>query len=231
MITEQTIPQHVGIIMDGNRRWATSKGLPIIEGHRQGYHAATRIATHAFAKGVRYLTLFAFSTENWNRATSEVSYLMDLFLRMIKEQLRVLHRRGVRIKFIGLRSRLDARIRKAIVSAQAATRQNKKGTLLIALNYGGRHEIVDAVRSIVKRRTPTRDITPELVERELWTAGIPDPDLIIRTSGEQRLSGFLLWQAAYSELYFSEKLWPAFSEDDFNHALEVFATRQRRFGA
>lgn len=231
MTTEQTIPQHVGIIMDGNRRWAKSKGLPIIEGHRQGYHTATRIATHAFAKGVRYLTLFAFSTENWNRATSEVSYLMNLFLRMIKEQLRVSQRRGVRLKFIGLRSRLDARIRKAIASAHAATRQNKKGTLLIALNYGGRHEIVDAVRSIVKGRTPARNITPELVDRKLWTAGIPDPDLIIRTSGEQRLSGFLLWQAAYSELYFSEKMWPAFSEKDFNHALETFATRRRRFGA
>lgn len=224
---ENILPVHVGIIMDGNRRWARKRGLPTLSGHRRGYDRAVAIADYAFQRGISYLTLFAFSTENWNRSKREVDYLMRLLLRMIDEQAQRLHKKKIRILFIGSRKKLSRTVVQAITRAHALTRKNTRGTLLIALNYGGRQEIVEAARKAVKL---TGRLSERSIARNLYTASVPDPDFIIRTSGEERLSGFLLWQAAYAELYFTETLWPDFSEKNFESALDEFARRQRRFG-
>lgn len=225
------IPQHVGIIMDGNRRWAKKRGLPGVAGHKRGYDRAVVITEHAFQKGVKYLTLFAFSTENWKRSAGEVNYLMGLLKRVIQEQTQIMHAKNIRVAFIGLRSKLSTSIVNAIEEAHALTRTNTGGMLQIALNYGGRAEIVEAVRSLARERHRGSSITEKMLSVHMQTARVPDPDLIIRTSGEYRLSGFLLWQSAYSELYFSHKLWPEFTKADFDAALTAYAIRQRRFGA
>lgn len=224
----KTIPQHVGIIMDGNRRWARRRGLPSLVGHRRGYDRAVEVSEYAFEKGVRFLTLFAFSTENWNRSKKEVAYLMNLLLQMINDRARALHKKGIRLLFIGTRRRLNKRITAAITQAEDLTKSNKRGTLIIALSYGGREEILHAITSL---RGSRNRVTEKTFARHLYTKGIPDPELIIRTSGEQRLSGFLLWQAAYSELYFTPTLWPDFKASDFDRALSDFKRRQRRFGS
>lgn len=225
------LPQHVGIIMDGNRRWARKRNLPLIAGHKEGADRAKKIVTHAFDKGIKHLTLFAFSTENWHRTKYEVNYLMRLALRFIKEQTHELHEKGVCLKIIGSRHRLSKSILTAIDRAEELTAQNAKGTLMMAFNYGGHDDIVQAIQKIVRANVPWNKVNEELVSKNLMTGQYPDPDLIIRTSGEQRTSGFLLWQAAYAELYFSPKLWPDFSTADFDNALTAYATRARRFGA
>ncbi|MEK7583750.1 MAG: polyprenyl diphosphate synthase [Patescibacteria group bacterium] len=224
---DHILPVHIGIIMDGNRRWARKRGLPTLSGHRKGYDRAIAIADHAFQRGVSYLTLFAFSTENWNRSKREVDYLMRLLLRMIDEQAVRLHKKGIRLLFIGSRKKLSSTVVEAIGRAHALTRENTRGTLLIALNYGGRQEIVEAARKAIKQ---VGKLSERSIAQNLYTASVPDPDFIIRTSGEERLSGFLLWQAAYAELYFTSILWPDFSEKDFDVALDEFSRRQRRFG-
>jgi undecaprenyl diphosphate synthase len=226
-MSTQNLPKHIGIIMDGNRRWAKAKGLPTLRGHQKGYETALKIVDHAFDRGIQSITLFAFSTENWNRSKAEVSYLMALILKMIKKQSEKLHKRGVRLSIIGSEDHVPKKVAAAIKQAEDLTVKNHKGTLQIAFNYGGRHEIVDALRSLVHKKAP---ITETSISEHLYTAGIPDPDLIIRTSGEQRLSGFLLWQAAYSELYFTKVNWPAFTPKDFDAAIEEFKSRKRRFG-
>lgn len=231
MARNKSIPQHVGIIMDGNRRWARARGLPIIAGHRKGYDQAVKIAEYAFDRGIKYLTLFTFSTENWKRSAYEVSFLMNLLLRMIETEAMRLHKKGVRIKFIGSRRRLSTKVLSAMERAQKLTHANTKGTLLVALNYGGRSEILEAVQSLVSEHAAARKITEQSLRKHMATAAVPDPDLIIRTSGEQRLSGFLLWEAAYSELYFTSVLWPAFGIRDFDKALAEYAKRKRRFGS
>lgn len=222
------IPEHVGIIMDGNRRWAKSKGLDALQGHKQGLENAEIIARHAFDRGVRHLSLFAFSSENWRRSPRELTYLFNLFREaFIKAEK--FYEEGIRIRFLGDLSRFPKDIADSAFDIEERSQDGDR-SVLICLNYGGRDEIVRAIKRMHNNGIDLGDITEDAITRFLDTSGIPDPDLIIRTSGEQRLSGFLLWQATYAELYFSDKLWPAFTTDDFDTALQDFASRQRRYG-
>ncbi len=226
--SQQVIPTHLGLILDGNRRWAREQGLPQLEGHRKGYENLKVIGQAALDKGVQYVSAYVFSTENWNRSKEEVEYLMKLLLWVAKHEVNELHKQNVRVRFLGSRKGLSKQIIKAIDGAEAKTKDNTKGTMAMCLNYGGQQEILDAVVKLVEDKT--QDITPDSIEQNLYAPDIPPIDLIIRTSGEQRLSNFMLWRAAYSELYFSKKHWPAFTPADLDEALADFAARQRRFG-
>lgn len=228
---DKRIPQHIGIIIDGNRRWARRHGLPIAMGHKRGYEKLKEVARWCFERGVKVLTCYVFSMENWNRKKTEVAFLMKLLEKAVTRDLGELQKQDMKLKISGRINdvRLPKSLRNAIVRAQEKTKNNTKGVLNLALNYGGRAEIVDAMNKIVKLRLQPYEITEEIIEQNLYTQGLPDPDLIIRTS-EKRLSGFLLWQCAYSELYFIEKYWPDFSEEDLERALEEYARRQRKFG-
>ncbi len=227
-------PAHVAIIMDGNGRWAAKRGLPRVAGHRAGVETVKRIAQAARDQGIAVLTLYSFSTENWARPKSEISDLFSLLKLFIRRDLAELHRNNVRIRVIGEREGVPADILRLLDDAVALTAANTLQTLVIAFNYGARSEIASAARRLaeqaVRGEIKATDITPDLLRSELDTAGLPDPDLIIRTSGEQRLSNFLLWQAAYSEFVFVEKLWPDFSDTDLRSAVETFKARKRRFG-
>ncbi|MDM9622271.1 isoprenyl transferase [Rhizobium sp. S96] len=229
-----TVPEHVAIIMDGNGRWAKQRGLPRTMGHRKGVDAVREVVRAAGDVGIRYLTLFAFSSENWRRPETEVSDLLGLLKAFIRRDLAELHRQNVRVKVIGDRYSLQNDILDLLVDAEETTRNNTALTLVIAFNYGSRDEIARAVaglaRDVEAGRLRALDITPALISARLDTTGIPDPDLIIRTSGEERLSNFLLWQAAYSEFIFVPEYWPDFSRELFYSALETFASRDRRFG-
>ena len=230
----RTVPLHVGIIMDGNGRWAAARGLPRFEGHRRGVEALRRTVGSAIDLGIRYLTVYSFSAENWTRPLEEVSDLMGLLKRFIRKDLADLHRNGVRVRIIGERERLAPDIRGLLREAEDLTRGNDGLQLIVAFNYGGRQEIAAAVRRIA-HQVRSGDIAPEtinpdLIAAHLDTAGIPDPDLIIRTSGEQRLSNFLMWQTAYSEFVFLPGHWPDFDRDALNSALAAFEARERRFG-
>ncbi|RXT21098.1 di-trans,poly-cis-decaprenylcistransferase [Rhizobium leguminosarum] len=229
-----TVPEHVAIIMDGNGRWAKQRGLPRTMGHRKGVEAVRDTVRAAGAAGIKYLTLFAFSSENWRRPEAEVSDLLGLLKAFIRRDLAELHRQNVRIKVIGDRHSLRSDILGLLLEAEETTKDNTSLTLVIAFNYGSRDEIARAVVSLARDveagRLRAQDITPALINARLDTAGIPDPDLIIRTSGEERLSNFLLWQAAYSEFIFLPEYWPDFSPELFRSALETFASRDRRFG-
>ncbi|MGO4136049.1 isoprenyl transferase [Rhizobium brockwellii] len=229
-----TVPEHVAIIMDGNGRWAKQRGLPRTMGHRKGVEAVRETVRAAGAAGIKYLTLFAFSSENWRRPEAEVSDLLGLLKAFIRRDLAELHRQNVRIKVIGDRNSLRSDILSLLLEAEETTMDNTSLTLVIAFNYGSRDEIARAVVSLARDveagRLRAQDITPALINARLDTAGIPDPDLIIRTSGEERLSNFLLWQAAYSEFIFLPEYWPDFSPEIFRSALETFASRERRFG-
>jgi undecaprenyl diphosphate synthase len=221
--------------MDGNGRWAKARGLPRIAGHRRGAEAARRAVTAAAELGVPYLTLFGFSSENWRRPSTEIQDLMALLRHYLLGEIAELHRNGVRLKVIGELGRLAPDIISLIEHAEAVTRDNTRITLTIALSYGGRAEIVAAVRAIaaqVARGSLAADAVDEnCIARHLFTADIPDPDLLIRTSGEQRISNFLLWQCAYSELVFTKTLWPDFSKSDLEQAIDDFCGRERRYGA
>ncbi|OCP17103.1 MULTISPECIES: isoprenyl transferase [unclassified Ensifer] len=229
-----TVPEHVAIIMDGNGRWANARGLPRTMGHRKGVEAVRDAVKTAAEAGVRYLTLFAFSSENWNRPQAEVTDLMGLLKAFIRRDLADLHRENVRIRIIGERSNLRGDILPLLIEAEETTSANTGITLVIAFNYGARDELTRAMRrlatDVAEGRLRPEDITPERIAASLDTAGIPDPDLILRTSGEERLSNFLLWQGAYSELLFVPELWPDFTRETFLSALEKFACRERRFG-
>jgi undecaprenyl diphosphate synthase len=229
------LPRHIAIIMDGNGRWAKARGLPRIAGHRRGAEAARRAVTAAAELGVPYLTLFGFSSENWRRPSTEIQDLMALLRHYLLGEIAELHRNGVRLKVIGELGRLAPDIISLIEHAEAVTRDNTRITLTIALSYGGRAEIVAAVRAIaaqVARGSLAADAVDEnCIARHLFTADIPDPDLLIRTSGEQRISNFLLWQCAYSELVFTKTLWPDFSKSDLEQAIDDFCGRERRYGA
>ena len=232
--TSPNVPRHVAIIMDGNGRWARARGLPRTMGHKKGVEAVREVVRTAGDIGISYLTLFAFSSENWRRPEAEVTDLMGLLKAFIRRDLADLHRENVRIRIIGEREHLRSDILPLLLEAEETTRNNTALTLVIAFNYGSRDEMARAVQKIgVKIRdgllTPEM-VTPELIDAHLDTAGIPDPDLIIRTSGEERLSNFLLWQAAYSELLFVPEFWPDFNRDMFMATLEKFAGRERRFG-
>jgi len=220
--------RHLGIIMDGNRRWAKARGLSPLAGHRAGYKKVEEVLHWCREAGVGTLTLFAFSTENWGRARDEVNFLMQLFYLAFSREIKRLHANGVRVRLLGRRAGLPKRVLAAVKKAEALTKHNAGGNLNLAINYGGRAELVDAVKKIVKN--PPSLIDEAAISRRLYTAGQPDPDLIIRTSGERRLSGFLTWQSAYAELLFIKHHWPAFSKKDFDGALADFARRQRRFG-
>ena len=226
------VPHHLALIIDGNRRWAKKRGLPVFEGHRRGLEKVKKIVEWCIEKGTKVLTLFAFSTENWSRPKREVNHLMRLLGEALaKKNLKEAHNKGVNIQVIGQRNRLPKFLQKIIEKAENLTKNNKEGVLNIALSYGGRAEIVDAIRKMMKGNPkPPKRINEKLVEKYLWTANLPHPDLIIRTAGEHRLSNFLLWQAAYSELYFSKKYWPDFTEKDLDKAFKTYANRQRRFG-
>ena len=224
---EQNI-KHLGILMDGNRRWAKAHNLPPFEGHRIGYKKIEQVLGWCRDAEIKILTIFAFSTENWQRPKEEVDFLMRFIYRALTVDIKKLHKNNIRIKLIGNKEGLSKKLQEAIRKAEKLTENNNGETLNLAINYGGRLELVDAFKKILKKH-PT-DITEEMISRNLYTAGIPDPDLIIRTSGEQRLSGFLIWQSAYSELLFVKHNWPEFSKDDFDNAIADFAKRKRRFG-
>jgi undecaprenyl diphosphate synthase len=226
-----TIPRHVAIIMDGNGRWAAARGLPRAVGHREGIKAVRRTIESAINLGVKYLTLFAFSSENWARPEDEVTDLTGLLRQYLRSELNELHENGVRLRIIGERDRFGPNLAADLAAAEARTAGNEKLTLVMALSYGGRADIVAAARLAVASGLTPEEITEQKFGAWLATDGIPDPDLLIRTSGEQRISNFLLWQTAYAELYFTDVLWPDFGEQEFGGAVREFARRERRFGA
>jgi undecaprenyl diphosphate synthase len=227
-------PQHVAIIMDGNGRWARSRGMPRVAGHRASVKVVRKTVEECAERGVRYLTLFAFSSENWRRPADEVGVLMSLFLDALVREVAALHRNQVRLRFIGDRQSLGLELKEKIQDAENLTAANSGLGLMVAVAYGGRWDITEACRSLAgdveAGRLATADITEEHVAARLALAGIPDPDLLIRTGGEQRISNFLLWNLAYTELYFSDALWPEFSPAHLQAAFEQFGRRERRFG-
>jgi len=229
------LPRHIAIIMDGNGRWAQARGLPRIAGHRQGAEAVRRTVRAAGELGIPYLTLFGFSSENWKRPLAEIDDLMGLLRHYLRGEIAELHRNAVRLRVIGDRERLAPDIVTLIANAEDLTRENSGVNLTIALSYGGRAEIVAAVRAIAARAVDgplsPEQIDEEVISRHLFTADIPDPDLLVRTSGEQRISNFLLWQCAYSELVFTKTLWPDFGQADLEQAIADFGGRERRYGA
>ncbi len=220
----------VAIIMDGNARWAKQRGLPTLAGHHAGVRALKRTVEAAPDLGIRSLVVYAFSTENWTRPEDEVSDLMDLFARTIEREFMDLHRQGVRIRFIGRRDRVSPRIRTLMDDMETRTRDNERLDLFVAFDYGGRAEIVDACRRIVEDGLRPDEIDEQAIRVRLAAAELPDPDLVIRTSGEHRVSNFLLWHAAYAEYAFPETLWPDFGASQLEQAVGEFATRRRRFG-
>ena len=226
----QAIPHHIAFIMDGNGRWATRRHLPRSMGHRAGVEALRRVVRLCDAYHVPMLTVYAFSTENWGRPADEVSALMGLLWETIRTDVDRLNREGVRLRHVGRLEGLDQDIQEAIHWMEDLTRANDKLELNVCFNYGGRAEIVDAVRQIVAAKMPPEDVTEETISSYLYTRELPDPDLIIRTGGEMRLSNYLIWQAAYAEYYSTATLWPDFSEADFAAALDAYASRKRRFG-
>ena len=232
--TASDTPAHIAIIMDGNGRWAEQRGMTRREGHRKGVETLRQMVRDVGELGIKYLTVFSFSTQNWGRPKPEVDFLMTLLERYIESDLAELHSEGVRIRVIGRRDGLSDKICKLIDRAETLTSENSNMYLQIAFNYGGREELADAAARLARRAVAgTLDpasITPEVMASEMLTAGMPDPDLIIRTSGEYRISNFLLWQSAYSEFYFTDILWPDFTRDDLQEALHYFAERERRFG-
>ena len=222
--------RHLGIIMDGNRRWAKRRGLSSLEGHRRGYETFKKVGEWCLDRGIEILTVYAFSTENWNRSKREVNYLMRLLSLALSKEIGDLHRKNIRITVIGRVKELPQHLQQHIAQAMELTKHNTRGTLQLAINYGGRAEIVDAVKKIMTSARHTSKITERSISEALYTAHQPDPDLIIRTSGEQRTSGFLAWQGVYSELMFLDKYWPDFNEQDLDTALNEYSRRQRRFG-
>ncbi|MEN4013022.1 MAG: isoprenyl transferase [Chloroflexota bacterium] len=224
------IPVHVAIIMDGNGRWANSRGLPRLAGHRAGTENLRTIIRACVEFNVKILTIYAFSTENWARPADEVEGLMMILEDVIDRELAELHEEGVQLHHLGHLDRLPKRLQDKVKQAMEITKDNSRLMLNIAWNYGGRDEIVCAIRAILSDGVPVNQVTDELVSQYLFTAGIPDPDLIIRTSGEMRISNFLIWQSAYAEWYITETLWPDFNREEFFKALQEFNNRDRRFG-
>ncbi len=229
-IPADKLPRHVAIIMDGNGRWALSRHLPRLAGHKAGTENLRRVIRATVEFGVKYLTIYAFSTENWGRPPEEVQGLMYILEDVIDRELAELHKEGVQLRHIGRLERLAPTLQEKVLDAIDVTKNNDRLILNVAFNYGGRAEIVDAIQSIIKDGIAPEEVTSELVSRYLYTAGVPDPDLIIRTSGELRVSNFLIWQAAYSEWYVTPTYWPDFNKEEYRHALETFAQRDRRYG-
>ncbi len=226
----EAVAKRVAIIMDGNGRWATGHGLPVSEGHRAGTRAVRRTVEAAIDLGIESLTVYAFSTENWTRPADEVGALMEIFGETIERELPDLCKQGVRVRFIGRRDRVPEGLRRRMAELEAETAENTRLDLWVALNYGGRAEIVDAARRLVEDGVPPEEVDEEALASRLYAPELPDPDLLIRTSGEVRTSNFLLWQLAYAELVFVDTLWPDFGADDLRAALDEYARRGRRFG-
>jgi undecaprenyl diphosphate synthase len=228
------LPRHVAIIMDGNGRWARKRLLPRVAGHQAGVDAVRGVVESCAKKGIKVLTLFAFSSENWRRPPSEVGLLMELFLQTLKREVKRLHSNNVRLRVIGERTAFDPKLQLRIAEAEETTRNNTGLTVVIAANYGGRWDIAQAARSLAQKveagQLKSADITSEMLDQHLSMSDLPEPDLFIRTGGEQRVSNFLLWQLAYTELYFTDTLWPDFLGAAFDDALLSFSKRQRRFG-
>ncbi|MEN8172662.1 MAG: isoprenyl transferase [Chloroflexota bacterium] len=227
---EKNIPQHVAIIMDGNGRWARERGLPRLAGHQAGTKNLRRIIEACVEHNVKYLTLYAFSTENWDRPTDEVQGLMRILGNVIDSELGELHAEGVSIRHVGQLDRVKPALKKKMLDAIALTKNNQRLILNVAFNYGGRDEIVCAVRRMIDDGVESDKVTDDLIDQYLFTAGVPDPDLIIRTSGELRSSNFLIWQGAYAEWYFTPIYWPDFGKKAFAAAIEEYSQRSRRYG-
>ena len=225
-------PVHIGIIVDGNRRWAKEKGLPIFEGHRRGIALVKQVANWCFGSGVKFVTFYIFSTENWQRAKEEVDYLLEKIFRenLFGRDLDYFHQKDIRMLVSGRKERLPESLQKAIEQAMKLTANNNKGIVNFCLNYGGRAEIVDAVKNLIEKEVSSSKINENLFREHLYYSEIPDPDLVIRTAGEQRISNFLLWQSAYSEFYFVDKYWPDFTKKDLKEAIKNYSRRQRRYG-
>jgi undecaprenyl diphosphate synthase len=234
MLVKDNLPKHIAIIMDGNGRWAKERSLPRNYGHREGVKRVKEIVRVAAKKGVGFITFFAFSTENWNRPKKEVNMLMRYLDNFLTREIDDMHKKGIRFKVIGDISRLPEDIQKKINNAQEKTTGNTGLTVVLALNYGSRQEILEAAkkfaRGVLSRRISLQGLNSDIFSSYLYTRGIPDPDLLIRTSGEMRLSNFLLWQLSYSEFFFVDKYWPDFKEEDFMAVLEGYKLRERRFG-
>ncbi|KHT64942.1 UDP pyrophosphate synthase [Photobacterium gaetbulicola] len=229
-----SLPKHVAVIMDGNGRWAKAKGKPRVFGHKAGVEAVRKTVSAANRLGIQVVTLFAFSSENWRRPADEVSLLMELFMTVLSREVKRLHKNNIRLRIIGDTGRFSERLQKKIADAQALTADNTGLVLNVAANYGGQWDILQAAKQLVQQAAEQglteSDVTEEMLASGLSTAGLPDVDLLIRTSGECRISNFMLWQAAYAELYFTEQHWPDFDEDSFAEAVAWFVNRERRFG-
>ena len=224
------IPQHVGFIVDGNRRWAKSHGLPAYEGHLAGYNVLQDVLLELLDHGVRYVSLYAFSTENWKRSEDEVTRLMKLLIRIVKSDIDTFIDKNVRLRVIGSREKLAESVIRAIEEAEVRTAELTGGEVILCFNYGGQMEIVEAVKKIVQSGTKAEEVTSDLIAAHLYAPEVPPCDIIVRTSGEQRLSNFMLWRAAYSELLFLDKNWPDMTKDDVSDILKEYARRSRRFG-
>jgi len=232
--TQKIKPQHIAVVMDGNGRWANKRHLPRAAGHKAGVGATRKIVENCAKENITALTIFAFSSENWNRPKAEVSSLMALFVSTIMAEVKKLHKKNVCVRFIGERARFSEKLQKSINTAEVLTKDNRGLQLNIAANYGGRWDVVNACKQIAAQvsdnKTSIQDINETMFDSFMSLSELPAPDLFIRTGGEQRISNFLIWQLSYSELYFVDTLWPDFSDDDFNAALDWYASRQRRFG-
>lgn len=229
-IVQSTNLKHIAIIMDGNRRWAKEKLLPSAMGHQKGVDSLRSTMRLFDEFGIKYLTVYAFSTENWNRKKEEVEFLMGLLAKTLLNELDAMHKENVKIKFLGDLTKLSQNLNEIIKNAENKTKNNTGVNLNIAFNYGSRDEITNAIKAIVKEKTPLEDITEDIVSRHLYTKDIPDPDLLIRTGGEKRISNYLLWQLAYSEIYVTDKYWPEFDRTELIKAITEFEHRNRRFG-
>lgn len=229
-MSDEAFPKHVGYIVDGNRRWAKKHGIPTYEGHLAGYNAIQEVARASFDAGVEYVSAYIFSTENWKRSEEEVGKLMGLVLKLLTSDLHIFEENNVKLKILGSRENVSEKILKAIDDAEAKTANNTKGTLAVCFNYGGQQEIADACKKIVQSGVSADEITSELIAENLYVPEIPPIDALVRTSGEKRLSNFMLWRAAYSELFFLEKLWPDMTKEDVTSILKEYAQRGRRFG-
>jgi undecaprenyl diphosphate synthase len=221
------LPHHIAIILDGNRRWATNRGMPGIEGHRVGFTTLQTIADYALERGIKYFSAYAFSTENWARSNEEVAFLMMFLRKRLKKEIGILHKKGVRFLWLGREEKLDTKLVQQLRDAEELTADNKAGTFSLCFNYGGQVEIADAAAKAAQKGP----VTVQTIAENLYGGTVlPPVDLLIRTSGEQRISNFMLWRAAYSELFFTDVLWPDFSTEDLDEALAHYASRQRRFG-
>ncbi len=227
---QASIPNHIGLILDGNRRWARENGLPQLEGHRRGYENLKTISRAAFDRGVHYVSAFIFSTENWNRTKEEVDYLMNLAMKIATKDAKELSEENIKIVVLGIEDGVNPKLIKAWRQVEKESQDNTGGTLALCFNYGGMREITDAVKKIINDGVRSSDVTESDIENNLYHPEIPAIDFMIRSSGEQRISNFMLWRMAYAELYFSPKHWPGFTANDLEVALTDYASRQRRFG-